>query len=111
LFLVLTNRFIVSAVDKRISAGAFRTRAARNVVDDVTPGSLTASSRARINAALIDASLSAVTIGIEHTLRSASWVRIPEVVLHACAASVSANGVGSARWWITRILGPLDFLD
>jgi len=107
----LTNRLVVSAVDKGISAGSFRTGAGWNVVDDVASGSLSTSSGAGIDTTLVDASLSSVTVRVENTLGSTTRVRVSEVILHASAASISANRIGSARRWVARINGSLNFLN
>lgn len=94
-----------STLAERIAGEAGRTRADRNVLNDLALGVVAARARARIAALAAHAGAIACTVGAAGALRAAALVRVALVLGQAGAFAVLAQGVGTARRRIAQVLG------
>ena len=100
-FSFVTNDWDRTTNAVRIAGVTFFTAANRNVIGYVAVGVYSASSRARIDAFVVDAVLIPRTIGIKDALRPAGAVRIADVISRTNAIDGAvlflALGICSAR--------------
>lgn len=82
-----------AATDERITYVAGRTGADRNMIHHVASCVLTAYSRTRILALILQTSFIARAFGIENTFRTTGFIRITDVLGQAFAFAIIAYGV------------------
>lgn len=98
------HTLIRRTLHKSISGHALRTRAHRNVIDNIAQSILSTCSRTRIHAFVSDACFIASAVIVYDTLRSTASVRITLVFRQARTYSVRALSVWSTRSRVAWII-------
>jgi len=100
----------VFALGERVANEGGRTAADGTVVDDLTLSPVAADARARVHTLVVDTRLVARTVGADDTLgpaagRAGGALEACETLAHRHTVHHSAQCVGAARRWHTRIHG------
>lgn len=101
---IYKRTLIRSAFDKSVASHTSGTAAHWHVIDNVTNGILSTSTRTRINAFVSNTSFVTRTIRIEDTFWTTSCVWIALVFWQASANTIVAISVWSTWRWITWII-------